>query len=384
VSLVISNYSIFIKALITKVCPLDSKGYQPRCITIPETKTSIPSIPESVTQELYKSQSNSIWLWVGLIISFLIAMVFVTLLLRARAKSKLLEIEIVRVKAESRQYRMNVTELKKENYNLNQTTQKISTIETQSEVILFHSFKAKVFKTSKSGESLETCADMTYVNLKDQVFAIADGVSQAFNSAKWAELLVTNASKSNSPSSLLNQVRHLSSDWEVDCTVLLKEEEPQSFIRQKQMQGSQSTLAILKLVPISDAVQNWQFSTIGDSLLVVLDASKPSPLIKRFYPWSNTSDFPAGPDVIATNPPYLRGHVKTFQFESVVEESCLLMTDALARYAVSNGAVGSKISMVFPFLEADQPDFESWVKNARQNGLGDDDSTLISIFPSHE
>ena len=266
----------------------------------------------------------------------------------------------------------------------NQATYETSKIETQSEEISSHGFRAKVFRTAKNGEPLGTCADMTHANEKDQVFAIGDGVSQSFNPAKWAELLVVKASEGGNLSDLLKQVQHLSADWEADCSALLKDEEPLSFIRQKQLQGSQSTLAVLRLVSISDSVKNWQFSTIGDSLLVVLDASKPEPLIKRFYPFTDISNFPAGPDIIATKPPYLRGHVKTFQFESVAGESCLLMTDALARYALSYGAVGFEISTVFPFLNTDQHDFESWIEITRKSGLGDDDSTLILISSIYE
>jgi len=371
---VLGKFADFFSALIYSACPLDDYGYQPFCVTI----------PSGLNQELVKTQSTPFWIWVALVTSVLLAVAFAAILLKVRAKSNLQETDLVRVKADIRQYRMKITELQRRLEMSDAATQKISKIEPQLEVIPSQSFRTSVFKTSKGGESLDTCADMAYINEKDKVFAIADGVSQAFNSTKWAELLVANASEPGGLISLLNHVQHLSKEWEADCSVLLKDEDPQSFIKQKQLQGSQSTLAILKLVSRDDSVKKWEFNTVGDSLLIALDSSKPTLLIKRFCPWSNTSDFPTGPDVIATNPPYLRGHVKTYQFEFAHEESYLLMTDALARYAVTNCKVGTSVLTVFPFLEDDQHNFETWIESARKSGLDDDDSTLISIFPIYE
>ena len=370
----------FIKTLFTMVCPLDSMGYQPLCITVPESKTitsSTSSIPKAVKQALTESQSNLIWFWVASTFAVFLVLFLLALLLNAKSKSKLVANKLVQAKAECRKLRMKITEL------INPPQPIIEEPEILSKSNFIHTYTTKIFRTSKSGEPIETCADMVHVNLKDQVFAIADGVSQSFNSAKWAELLVTEASKPNGVMGLLNHVPTISSDWENDCKLLLKGEEPQSFLLQKQQQGSQSTLAALKLISRTDG-QNWQFNTIGDSLLIVLDASESSPLIRKFYPWSRADDFPAGPDIVSTRRPFLRGHIKTFEFESVVREKLLLMTDAMARYAVTNGAIGSEIAKVFPFLESNDLDFESWITNARQNGLGDDDSTLILISPHYE
>ena len=357
-------------------CPEDALGYQPYCVTFPKIETTF--------NELSETQATFFWPWAAFIASLLLAVVLLVILLRARTKSNLQETDLVRVKAENRQYRMKVTELQKSLELSGSANHNISKLEHQSEVVSLQRFRTKVLRTSKHGEPLDTCADKAYVDDKNQVFAIADGVSQAFNSAKWAELLVADASKSGGLINLLNHVHLLSKEWDKDCAELLKDEEPQSFLRQKQLQGSQSTLALLQLVSSVNSVNNWQFNTVGDSLLIALDSSNPTPLVKRFYPWSVSSDFPTGPDVISTKPPYLRGHIKTFQFECANNESFLLMTDALARYAVSNGAIGTSISTVFPFLEDDQRSFETWIESARKNGLGDDDSTLISIFPVHE
>ena len=372
----LKQFAEFAIALINTTCPKDEFEYQPYCVTFPKTETTL--------NELGETHATFFWPWAAFVASFLIVVIFLAILLRVRTKSNSRETDLVRVKAENRQYRMKVTELQKSLELSGTATHNISKLEPQSEVVSLQGFRTKVFRTSKHGEPLDTCADMAYVNDKNQVFAIADGVSQAFNSAKWAELLVADVSESGGLINLLNHLHHLSKEWEADCSILLKDEEPQSFVRQKQLQGSQSTLAVLQLVSSVNSVNNWQFNTVGDSLLIALDSSNPTPLIKRFYPWSVSSDFPTGPDVVSTNPPYLRGHIKTFQFECANNESFLLMTDALARYAVSNGAIGTSILTVFPFLEDDQHIFETWIASARKNGLGDDDSTLISIFPVYE
>lgn len=382
----LEKFTEFATALINSTCPRDEFDYEPYCVTFPKTEATLNELgkTQATLDELGKTQATFFWPWAAFIASLLLAVVFLAVLLRTRTKSNSRETDLIRVKAENRQYRMKVTELQKSLELLESTTHNVSKIEPQSEVISLHSFRTKVFRTSKHGEPLDTCADMAYVNDKNRVFAIADGVSQAFNSAKWAEILVADASEFGGLINLLSHVDHLSKEWDADCSGLLRDEEPQSFVRQKQLQGSQSTLAVLQLVSSINSVNHWQFSTVGDSLLIALDSSNTTPLVKRFYPWSDSSDFPAGPDIISTKPPYLRGHIKTFQFGYADNESYLLMTDALARYAVSNGVTDTSILTVFPFLEDDQQSFETWIESARKNGLGDDDSTLISIFPVYE
>ena len=372
----LEKFAEFATALVNSDCPKDEFNYQPYCVTFPKTET--------ILNELGETQATFFWPWAAFVAPFLLAVVFLAILLRVRTKSNSRETDLVRVKAENRQYRMKVTELQKSLELSGTATHNVSKLEPHSEVISLQGFRTKVFRTSKHGEPIDTCADMANVNDKNRVFAIADGVSQAFNSAKWAEILVADASECGGLINLLSHVDHLSKEWDADCSGLLKDEEPQSFVRQKQLQGSQSTLAVLQLVSRVNSVNHWQFSTVGDSLLIALDSSNQTPLVKRFYPWSDSSDFPTGPDVISTKPPYLRGHIKTFQFEYANNESFLLMTDALARYAVGNGAIGTNILTVFPFLESDQHSFETWIESARKNGLGDDDSTLISIFPVYE
>jgi hypothetical protein len=246
-----------------------------------------------------------------------------------------------------------------------------------------YTFDALVYRAPKSDEVIETCADMALVNISDQIFTIADGVSQAFNSARWSELLVQNVTTSCDTPTLVDFTPRIARDWDDDCNELLKNEDPQSFTRQKQLQGSQSTLASLRLFRRNNDLY-WRFHTIGDSLLLIIDASNRPNLVQKSLPFSKVEDFPSSPDILSTKAPHLRGHIKTFEILSVENQIMLLMTDALARYAVSHGSPGISIDSIFPFLGGSDADFADWLQKARQNGLGDDDSTMIAIYPHNE
>ena len=246
-----------------------------------------------------------------------------------------------------------------------------------------YTFDATVYREPKSDEVLETCADMACVNISDQIFTIADGVSQAFNSARWSELLVQHITASCDTPTLIESIPMIARSWDADCEELLQDEDPHSFSRQKQLQGSQSTLASLRLFKRNQDLC-WRFHTIGDSLLVIVDSVDNANLVQRFMPFTKVEDFPSGPDILSTKAPHLRGHIKTFEIPASENQKLLLMTDALARYAVSHGSPGIDINSIFPFLGGSDTDFADWLQNARQNGLGDDDSTLIMIYPRNE
>ena len=241
-----------------------------------------------------------------------------------------------------------------------------------------YTFDATVYRAPKSDELIETCADMAIVNISDQIFTIADGVSQAFNSARWSELLVQNITTGCDTPTLIESIPRIARSWDDDCNALLQNEDPQSFTRQKQLQGSQSTLASLRLLNRNHELL-WRFHTVGDSLLVIVDTSDVPNLVQRSIPFTKVDDFPVSPDTLSTKAPHLRGHIKTFEILAAENQMLLLMTDALARYAVSHGSSGFDIGSVFPFLGKTDTDFADWLHNARQNGLGDDDSTLIMI-----
>ena len=248
---------------------------------------------------------------------------------------------------------------------------------------LLFRFNSSIFRTSKSDETIDSCADWANTDHGRQMFTIADGVSQSFNSAKWAEILVTKADSTKNMSEFIDDVQRFAEEWEEDCASLLADEDPHSFVRQKQQQGAQSTFANLRLVKRGE-LQYWQFTTIGDSLLVVLDTSEGSRPIQRLAPWSKIESFPGSPDVVASKTPHVRGHLKSFEYPASKHQELLLMTDALARYLVSRASIEGEIDELFPFLNNSEIPFQTWVDDARAEGLQDDDSTLIHIFLSND
>jgi len=242
-------------------------------------------------------------------------------------------------------------------------------------------FASQTFRTSKSDELIDNCEDWANVDPESQIFVVADGVSQSFFPSKWAQLLVTNAHRARDLPSYLKIVDDLTEDWLNACELLLANEDQHSFIRQKQKQGAQSTFANLQLIT-RGTEHYWHFSTIGDSLLAILDTSDGERRIHRTLPWNNMNSFPGTPDTVSSVYPYLRGHMKFFEFPATENQELLLMTDALARHLLLNCRTESLIEEFFTFLNKGDVDFQIWIDSQRNNGLQDDDSTLIHIFPS--
>ena len=325
-------------------------------------------------------------LYISVILLALIAILIVYVFVQKRKKFlNAREVANNRIKAQS----ATISELKEQTAQLRNEyptqsdyRQKVTSL-ANSKFNFNFKFKADIFRTSKSDESIDLCADMASVNVENQTFSIADGVSQAFNSAGWSKILIDFVNLNNEIQDLTKNSEKLSALWDEQCKAIPVNESESSFIKQKQEQGSQSTLASLRLLN-RNGKDIWQFNTVGDSLLIVLDESENGVVVRKFFPFTSVESFPSSPDVISTRFPFLKGHMKVFEFEASETQQLLLMTDALGRYAVANTSIGDDIFLLFPFLRAGVEQYLQWVDTARKNGLGDDDSTMIAIHPHHE
>ena len=360
------------------------------CKTVTTSTTISPSIAPSSSVPIQGNTTDLIRSVDVLLLG--VAILFLAIALIMRQKSARLKHELAKSRKVREAQHIQIRSLK-EQRDQSEFRQRLST-EIESTIndvavarpqdnSFSYTFDATIYRAPKSDEILETCADMAIVNISDQIFTIADGVSQAYNSARWSELLVQNITTGCDTPTLIESIPTIAQYWNADCEKLLQNEDPQSFTRQKQLQGSQSTLASLRLFKRNHDLC-WRFHTIGDSLLVIVNASDNPNLVQRFMPFTKVEDFPSGPDILSTKAPHLRGHIKTFEIPATEGQKLLLMTDALARYAVSHGSPGIDIESIFPFLGGSDTDFADWLQNARQNGLGDDDSTLIMIYPRNE
>ena len=362
-----------------------SYKYENYCTMVTTSTTISPSTAPTSSVPIQENSTELIRSVDVLLLG--VAILFLAIALFVRQKSARLKHELAKCRAVEVEQHNEIQSLKKQQAQseLHQRpSTEIESIIDDVEVArpqdnsFPYTFKATVYRAPKSDEFIETCADMALVNLSDQIFTISDGVSQAFNSARWSELLVQHVITSCDTPSLIESIPRIARFWDDDCNELLKNEDSQSFARQKQLQGSQSTLASLRLFNRNHELF-WRFHTVGDSLLMIVDTSDTPNLVQRSIPFSKVDDFPVSPDTLSTKAPHLRGHIKTFEILAAENQMLLLMTDALARYAVSHGSSGFDIGDIFPFLGKTDTDFADWLQNARQNGLGDDDSTLIMI-----
>lgn len=239
----------------------------------------------------------------------------------------------------------------------------------------------QLFTTPRIGDQSDENCDASATNEDSQVFAVADGASQSFNSGDWARLITTQWVSSDSPVDITEVAEHCASKWLELSERALVSLPRDSLIREKMAEGSSATFGAIRPVRIRDDVF-WQIITVGD-VLIIATQRKPDGerYVLRTFPYSIGSNFGEGtPHQVSTNPPFVRTTINTAIERPSPGLEFVLMTDAVARRIFSNLSRRTRIVDVLPFLNQDQQAFVAWVDAQRTLGLlDDDDSTVLDL-----
>jgi len=219
---------------------------------------------------------------------------------------------------------------------------------------------------------VESCAGRLVV-----MVAIADGVSQSFRPAPWADALVHRV-----------EIRHLDGDdpevfAELSRSIGMPEahELPwnQAVLRER---GSQSTLL---LVGATESEEGWhiEFRSVGDCLLVLEFIDLDGARLTMVWPVTTPEDLDSVPGRIGTESPYLLGEVQRHALLVTRPIRALVMTDAVARFvinAVSRSTPGDVWGIVPLGLRASNEEYVDWINQLRRDkSIADDDSTVALV-----
>jgi hypothetical protein len=235
--------------------------------------------------------------------------------------------------------------------------------------------KWRAFSLPKRGNRIEEYEDAYAGNPEAGRFAVADGASESSFSGLWAQLLVEGfvrpTPREEDEKSWLEPLRKR---WAAEV-------DPRSlawYAEEKRQQGAFATFLGLVLKRSDKGPGGrWKAMAVGDSCMFQVGKDG---LIGSF-PLSNPDDFGNAPNLVcsrnsSTEPP-LRSRVEWGKWRP--GERIFLMTDALAQWFLARSRTDRK-----PWVALAQPRPEAalteYIEKLRDNdGLRNDDVTLLTI-----
>lgn len=241
----------------------------------------------------------------------------------------------------------------------------------------------KAYITHKRAEQHKDCQDSFCISTDNKSIAIADGVSQSIFPKKWADMLTQEYV--NNPKFTLSdmeKIAELRSNWK------------QFFQNELERQRRESTPLLWKLEDCYNEGKSAgatfvgirfidkkkiNYEVLGDSCIVIVKGKKIQEVISSKDTGSTFDNYPDYIDSnakIGTKGKVKKGHIL---FEKGME--ILLVTDALSEILSTASLLQDKGENIINKLSeiVSNEKFESCVESFRDNGMSNDDTTLIYI-----
>lgn len=241
----------------------------------------------------------------------------------------------------------------------------------------------KAYITHKRAEQHKDCQDSFCISKDNKSIAIADGVSQSIFPKIWADMLTQEYV--NNPKFTLSdmeKIAELRSSWK------------QFFQNELERQRRENTPLLWKLEDCYNEgksagatfvgirfidKKNIKYEVLGDSCIVIVKEKKIQEVISSKDIGSTFDNYPDYIDSnvkIGTKGKIKKGHII---FEKGME--ILLVTDALSEILSTASLSEEKGENTFNKLSeiANSEQFEACIESFRDNGMSNDDTTMIYI-----
>lgn len=242
----------------------------------------------------------------------------------------------------------------------------------------------------KLRESAENCQDACSVNLKNQHFAISDGVTKSFLPADWAKLLVEAFTNNNNESL---DTLFSSQDWQTWLTPLQKQWEKKAketvgkltdvkslFLRNQLAERVPAAATFIGLRKKPGGGDKWQYMIIGDSCL--FHFSKRTNIVSS-YLLKSFAEFNSHPGSLASYQD--KSNLEPTFGEITIEagDYVLLCTDALSKFLfyLRENDIKTFGQSTINLLDANN-DIGSYIEVFRLNKdfqLEDDDVGIVAL-----
>ena len=235
-----------------------------------------------------------------------------------------------------------------------------------------------VFCCPKAGNSVDEYEDAWSVRSVDADryrFAVADGATESSFSRLWAALLVEAYTRGNAIGfEFLDQLDPLRRLW---AHRVSKRPLPW-YAAEKARSGAFAAFLGLELDATS---RRWRALAVGDCNLFQLDGVRPAMRVVQAFPLTRSSDFGSSPFLLASRPDAgdLTAHRYVCEGALRGEDVVLLTSDAVSAWLLQRDEEGRPAWRLAAFELGEQLPFEALIDEARQDGMRNDDSTLVRI-----
>jgi hypothetical protein len=246
-----------------------------------------------------------------------------------------------------------------------------------------------IWRVPKIHEGMEDCQDSIAFSLDNQVFCIADGVTQSFQSGLWSRILTTTFIEERELLYFDNWkqwIKKAQGEWLASVNKLqleLREASKSTWIELSNgladRRPAASTFVGLRII------DNYIHGIcLGDScalffeLAYELSDTAPRINLISIYPNKYSNRFTSRTSTFLSYEEYKGGHPSIFQVP--VPDGCsfiLLATDSLAEYII-NSLNGDSLSIGILKAIAGN-NYSSFVHQARYEGMKNDDTSLLLI-----
>jgi serine/threonine protein phosphatase PrpC len=237
--------------------------------------------------------------------------------------------------------------------------------------------RARAFITPKGAESKDDCQDRFSINIATGSVAVSDGMSQSLFPKYWAEILADKYTSDRDWVPSQERVRNLSPLWREIISARM-EEMRAGGLRTWRAENmlSDGFSAGATLVGLRLDGNHYRCDVLGDSCLVVIQNGRIRDIFSSMDCFGNYPDYydsdPGKPG---------KGELRSFEGEITSGMVFLLVSDPLAGYLSSVLHSWKERILVGELLSVEsQDEFEILVDYWRQDGMHNDDTTMVMVW----
>lgn len=234
----------------------------------------------------------------------------------------------------------------------------------------------KAFITHKDQEKYVDCQDRFSINVDTKSIALADGMSQSIFQKIWAQILVDSYTEKPQWEATIESVKELGPLWREQVMSIIPTLQPAAQ-RRSRNSVAKGMSAGATFVGIRFDDNKWEGWVLGDSCLIIVDKDNNIVQIET----SQTGPFDSHPDYFDSNPlKGGKGQPKQISGEIHSDEKIILVSDPFSDFLYGRQGKDNSKELISELLSINShKEFERLVDNWRDQGMHNDDSTLIIV-----
>ncbi len=238
-------------------------------------------------------------------------------------------------------------------------------------------------------KDLNGCQDAYALAAEHGIFVVADGAGTTLFPAIWARILARHFVEiplmSDNPFEVEWWVRLAQEQYKVQLQPVIDHLTDSFVIHKAQTQGSDSTLATVRISAVNPASAQAELLVFGDSCVII--GNKRTNEIEKSFVLQNPADFNRAPICVPSNLRFFNRNFHRCTIESFTLQPhhiVILATDAVSKWILSGGSGGSRhaepwdaFQEVCRQLDDSWPDFITRCRDNKE--MVDDDSTVLIL-----